>query len=58
LNGTPHPNQNATHLQQARIQAQNIKITKTMNQNKLHNLEKTYKHENTMLWNLKSPKVI
>jgi hypothetical protein len=29
-----------THLQQAGIQAQNIKITKTINQIKLQNIEK------------------
>jgi hypothetical protein len=30
--------QNAIHLQQVKIQAQNIELTKTMNQIKLHNI--------------------
>ncbi len=41
--------QNVNHLQQVRIQAQNIEMTKTMNQIKPHNLRKTYKQTNIML---------
>jgi hypothetical protein len=41
--------QNAIHLQQVRIQAQNIEVTKTMNQIKVHNIGKTYEQTNTML---------
>jgi hypothetical protein len=39
--------QNAIHMQEVRIQAQNIEMTKTMNQIKLHNIKKnlqTNKH--------------
>jgi Cu/Ag efflux protein CusF len=50
--------QNIIHLQQVGIQAQNIKVTKTMKKTKLQNTKKTCKHENIMPWNLKSPKVI
>jgi hypothetical protein len=50
--------QKMTYLQQARIQAQNIEIIKNMNQIKLQDTRKTYKHENDMPWNFKSSKVI
>jgi len=40
--------QNVIHLQQVRIQAQNIEVTKIMNQIKLHSRRKTYKQTNTM----------
>jgi len=46
------------HLQQARIRAQNIEITKTMNRLKLQNTRKICKDENIIPWNLKSQKVI
>jgi hypothetical protein len=41
--------QNVNHLQQVRIQAQNIEVTKTMNQIKPHNMGKTCKQTNIML---------
>jgi len=49
--------QNMTHLQQVQIKSQNIEVTNIMNQIKLQNTGKTYKHENIMPWNLKSPKM-
>jgi Cu/Ag efflux protein CusF len=46
------------HLQQVGIQAQNIEITKTMNQVKLQNKKITCKHAKITPWNVRSSKVI
>jgi hypothetical protein len=41
--------QNVNHLQQVRIQAQNIEVTKTINQIKPHNMGKTCNQTNITL---------